>query len=391
MAYFLLRENEFAVAKEVTYATAPGVPAAGDFFKHTSSHVGLVPNTAAAYRDRDRDVGQASVTTMFTGRRTQSVTIETDVVPSGVTGTPTAPDVDVQLEAVFGAKHTATAHTTTAAGSTTTTINLAVGGGAASGLQINDFVGIDVSVAFGVEVRQVQNLVGDVLTLDRALSAAPAAARNVYAGTTYRLNQASLISLYLWLFNGINKYAVPGTIFPELDFSLAFTQDVPMGKLRWTGMGRQEIAQTETRPTPTTAGRPLVPSEGKIWFGTTKLPILTCGWNVKNGLELRNNESDMLAPTAVKRTGNNSRYIVESTIEMYLTDSSKTYYDAGRDYTAIDALVQLGSSVGNIWAYRLPSWRPRSERTEQDGENAMRLAGRGMAVSNDDEITIAQI
>lgn len=389
MPYYLLREDELAVKKETTYATSPGAAAAGDFFKHTSSHVGITHQLEERPRDQDRDNAQASVLTLLTGRESAQVSIEADIIPSGVTGTPTAPDTDVLWEILMGTKNTRTAHTTTVAGSTTTVVNLALGGVAASGIAVGDLIAVDVSASVGLEVRQVTSITGDNVTVDRALSAAPAASRDVRVGTTFLLNQAQLLSAYLWLFNGANKWAVPGLILQEGDVRFNFADTVPIGRVRFSGLGQTETTHTDTRPTPTTQGTPLVPSVGKVWLGATKYPIISAGFNVKNGLELRNTESDALKPSAVKRTGNNSRYLVEQTIELYLQDTTKSFYDNARTRTVIDAICQMGNAVGKIIAWRTPVWQSRADRTEQDGEVGLNLTGRCFGSAGDDEIRVA--
>jgi hypothetical protein len=390
--YYLERDDELAIVKESPYGTSVN-PVAADFFKHTSSSVSIAHALEETYRDRDRDGAQASVLTRLIGRSKSTIGIECDLIPSGVAAGASAltpPDIDNLLEAVFGSRLTATAKTTTAAGSTGTTLNLATGGGSASGIAIGQLIGVDVDSTNGIEVRQVTNIATDTVTIDRALTANPVAGRNVYTGVTFRLSQSSLISLAAYLFNGAaQKYKVPGIALNECDFSINLGENVPVGKFRFTGEGLPETTHAVARPTPTTNGVPLVPSLGKIWLGATRYPVVTAGFNVKNGIELRNNESDGLVPTALRRTGNNSRYVVEGSIEAYLTSDLVATYDAAKTRTAIDAIVQLGATAGAIFAWRLPKWGPRAERMSQGGELGIRLSGRALGTSADDEITCA--
>jgi len=393
MSTFLLRENELAVQEESAYGTSPGSLAGGDFFRQTSSHVGIVGVVNDQARDRDRGQYQdASVYDHELGRSMSNVSIETELVPAGVAGTPTAPDIDTLLKAVFGASATRTAHTTLTSGSTTTVLNFATGGVAASGSAVGDLIAVDVSAVYGLEVRQITGITTDAVTVDRALSAAPVSGRSVYVGTTYRMTESALISLYLWLFGSGTgyRYAVPGVILPEMDFSLNFGEAVPIGKFRFSGMGKFEITHSASRPTPTFAGVPLAPALGSIWLGTTKNCLTSLNLNVKNGLELRNNESCDLQPTGVKRTGNNSRFHIEHTAEFYLTTDRLTDYNNAMSRTARDTIVQIGNQPGRIFAYRLPAWKPRPERTELEGEVGLRLTGRAYAsVTKNTEITAA--
>lgn len=393
MPTFLLNQNELAVAKEVTYGTEPGGPGpvAGDFFKHTSTHVGIVPVQGAQPNDRQRDGASASVYGQFLGRKSSTVSIETDLIPSGNASTPTAPDIDVLLEALMGSKRTATANSTTTAGSTTTVVNLTTGGVAAMGLAAGDMVGVNVSTAFGIEVRQVVSIATDAVTVDRALSAAPATGRAVYGAVTYTLDHTAFVSLYLWMFGSGTGYrhAVPGVTINDLALALSFTQDVPMASLTFSGLGKFEVDHTRTRPTPTTAGSPLAPIVGSAWLGTTKACILATNLHINNGLTLRNNESCTLEPSGLRRTDNNARWLAEMTLDAYLTDTNLSLYTAGRTMSDIDALVQLGDTVGQMMAWRMPKWQPRSERFEQDTEVGLRLTGRAYATAENNEVTLA--
>lgn len=381
MATFLLNENELAIAKETTYGTEPGGgpgPVAGDFFKHTSTHVGIVAVQEAQANDQQRDGASASVSGQFLGRKSSTVSIETDLIPSGVSGTPTAPDIDVLLEALLGSKHTNDAHSTLTSGSTTTDLELTTGGVAAMDLQIGDLIGVDVSSTYGIEVREVVDIDTDTVTVDRALSGAPASGRAVNGGTTYRLDHEAFISAWLWLFASEERarHSVPGLGIQDLVLALAFTQAVPMAKLTFTGVGKFETEHTRTRPTPTTAGSPLAPIVGSAWFGTSKACVLALNLHINNGLALRNNESCTLEPTGLRRTENNARWLVEQSIDVYLTDANLSMYTAGRTMTSVDSIVQLGDTVGQMMAWRCRDWQPRSERFEQETEMGLRLTGR---------------
>lgn len=397
---FLEREHEISVQKEVTYGTDPGAAAAGDSFKHQTG-LDAVKRVIARYdRDQDRDYQQASVITTQRGRESSTIQITGDLIPSGNAATPTLPDMDILLEALFGAVHKATAHTTTAAGSTGVTLNLATGGGAASGLQIGDMVAVDVDSTNGLEVRQVVNLATDTVTMDRALSANPVAARAVKVGTTFRLANATLISLYLkrWLAGTGLRYAVPGVIISDGEFSVDTSQQTPVAKISFGGRGAAEVTHAEARPTFTYNGTPLVPSQSLIWFdsGATPRKMYLAGpanLKVNNGLELRENEGRSLVPTGVKRTGNSSRYNIALSLGMLLTTGDEdvsALYSTIQALTALDVLLQLGKTAGSIFALRAPKWIPEGDPTARDGEMALTLGGgRCYGTSGDDEVTIA--
>jgi hypothetical protein len=387
---FLLNQNELAAKLEVTYGVEPSAPAGGDFFRQTSSHVGIVHNQSSQANDQEKDGASASVFTEFLGRVSSNVSIATDLIPSGNASTPTPPDVDQLFEALMGSKAANTAHGTIVS-ATTTALTLTAGDVAAMGLAVNHMIAVDVSALYGLEVRQVIGIVGEVVTVDRALSAAPAAARTVKGGITYRFDHTVLKSLYLWLFGSGTGYrnAVPGVGLNDLTVGISFADDVPKASLAFAGMGKGEITHAQTRPTPTFAGTPLAPVIGKVWLGATPGCLIASNLHVNNGIELRNNESCSLEPTGLRRVGNNGRYLVEHSLDFVLRDTNLSLYEAGKIHTAIDAIVQFGNTAGKMFAYRLPNWKPRSERYEQDAEVGLRLAGRAYAVAGNDEVTIA--
>jgi hypothetical protein len=510
--YFLLRNDELAVVAEADYGVSAGDPVAGDFFKSESSRVDFSREQEVFKRDSDRDYGKGSVTEMHVGRRKSGFTIKGRVVPSGNAVTPTAPDQDVLYEKGIGAKHTATAHTVTAAGSVGTTLELTAGGGAASGMQAGDLIGVDVSDAIGIEVRRVISiatiaavsatatigsgangtvtievdvageagndytvevvvavgnnqplaaaLVGDDLTvtlatdgdgnpdnaantatlvaaeinasegatftatpsgtgagwlndaeaqknfaggvdappgdtvvIDRALTADPVAARDVYVGTTYTLSEAALGSAHLWLFNGDNlRFKVPGAIVNEVALDINLADGAPTAGISFKGEGQPRAAQVVAKPTATTAGSVEVPDVGHAWIGAEKVPLVNASLSIKNGLKLRNREGDALYPTGVNRLDNKSRYMVEQTLEMYLTSGDRDVetLDAGADtMTELDVIVQLGNAAGKIVAWCTPAWRPSGENTDQDGEIGLKLAGECFGTSGDDNVYLA--
>lgn len=395
--FFLTREVELAVQEETAYGTSPGAVAGTDMFKHTS-RLHITPRRARYYRDQDADYQQASILSPAQkGRESSDLKIDVDAIPSGA-GTPTEPDIDVLLKVHFGSKHKATAHTTTAAGSTGVTLNLTSGGGAASGIAIGDLIAVDVDATFGYEVRRVVNISTDTVTMDRALSANPATSRTVKVGTTYKFLNTAMLSAYInqWIAGTGVRHAVPGVIVTDLEANCAFDTDIPKAAFSFSGRGMKEITHATARPTPTTAGQPLVPSQGKGWIGATKVCPINASIRSNNGLELRENLCNTLEPTGVKRTGNNSRYSVEVTLETLLstgdTDTAALYESAkSSDATPLDLIVQWGITPGSIVAWCTPKVSCDPERTEMTGEFGVRFTGKALGTTGDDELFLAFI
>lgn len=391
---FLNRDAEVFVQLESAWGTSPGALAGTDALKHTSGKA-IKKVVARLDRDQDRDYQQPSVLTTQVGREKTEFNLEAQVIPSGNATTPTEPDIDPLLEAHFGTKHKATAHTTTTAGSTGTALNLTTGGVAASGIQVGDLIAVDVSTAFGYEVRRVTALPGaDVVTVNAAFSADPATGRTVKVGTTYKFLQSALKSVHVWEYlNGDNfRHKAPGTVVQNCEMEFDFGSDTPTGSVKFSGEGQAEATHATARPTPTTAGTPLVPDGSYAFVGATRNCMLKGSFKSNNGIELRENESCTLAPSGIKRTGNNSRYSVEAMVAMLLTTGTiEGYYDAQAALTSYDLILQFGKTAGKIVAVSFPKFVPDVPVADQDGEVSLELSGRAYGTSGDDEIYLAWI
>jgi hypothetical protein len=388
----LERDYELAAQLEATFATSPGALAGADFFK---SRTRLPFKRAVSRYDRDNDMDndQASVVSTQKGRERGSWSITGDIIPAGA-ATPTKPDMDLFLEAHLGTAKLATAHTTLASGSTATVLNFTAGGVAASGTAVGDLIAVNVDATFGYEVREVITIATDAVTVDRALSAAPAAAQAVKTGATFRLSEAQLKTLHIWGYlNGNNfRHKMGGCIVRDLAMDIDFSGETPVATINVSGEGQQLVTHTTSRPTPVTAGQPLLPSEGKCWLGTALTRIVKAGIKSNNGIDLRAVDSTSLLPTGVKRTGNKGRYMVTQALDLLITDAtSEGYFDNAASLSALDVIVQLGVTPGQIVAWRTRNWIPDGDVSGIGEEAAISLAGRAYATAAalDSEVVIA--
>lgn len=387
----ITRDFEIAAQLEAAYNTSPGALAGTDFFKSRSKFP-LKRVLARLDRDSDMDKGQASVVTTQKGRESSTWSLPVPAIPSGNAATPTEPDIDPFCEAHFGLKHKALANTTLAAGSTATVLNFTTGGGAATGVQVGDIIVVDVSAAFGLEARQVITVAGDVITVDRALSAAPAAARAVTLGTTYRYSSAQEKSVHIWAYlNGDNfRHKAGGCIVKDFSLDLDFNNQTPEAMIALSGDGSAIATHATARPTPVTAGQPLLPSAGKVWIGTTLGYLTKFGFKSNNGLELRQSTSESLFPTGIKRTGNKARFSASAALDLLLTTGTvEGYFDNAAALTAYDVIVQLGITPGQMVIIRMPKLIPDVDVSDVAEDVALSIAGKLYATTAlDDQATI---
>jgi hypothetical protein len=390
---FLTRTRELFVQLESAFNTSPGALAGTDAFKHKDF---TWERDIARYDRKDHTRGHASVLTTHKGREFSKWSIAADLIPSGNGTTITAPDIDPFLEAHFGTKHAATAHTTTGTGSTGTTLELATGGGAASGVAIGDLIAVSVNSTYGYEVRRVTGVSTDTVTIDRALSADPASGRTVKLGVTYKVLSSALKSLHLWEFmDGDNvRQKAGGCVVQNFNLDVNFGQQQPVVGVTIDGVGTQKVAQTGTsRPTPSTAGVPLIPTEGKCWIGAALLRVTNYSLKSNTGLDVHQGDSSSLYPTRVKRTaGDETRSNIMQTLGLILeTGTIEGYYDAEAALTAYSTIMQFDVTPGVIVAIACPKWIPLVPLGDIGGEVSLAADGRAYGTTGDDEIYLAFI
>jgi hypothetical protein len=393
---FVVTDYEHAIKAEVTFNTDPGPPVGADFARF-KTRFPFKRDKSRKDRDGDSDKS-ATVVTVQGGRERSTWELEGDLIPSGNATTPTPPDVDPILEAHYGVKTVCTAHTTTAAGSAGTSIVLTPGGGAASGIPVGGgvHIAVDVSAAFGYEVRRVISRSTDTLTIDRAFSTDPATGRTVkVCAASYKFSKAVEKTLhgYTWL-NGDNfRQKAGGLIAQMLELSLNGGDDVPIVSFKASGPGAQIAPHTTAKPAPALAGEPLAPVEAKVWFGANKHCLTEMTFTSDNSLEHRESEFCTLFPTGTKRTKNNGRFMVNLDIGFLLTTGTiEGYWDVADALTVYDVLIQIGITPGAILAISIPKYVLDAEIGEVEGEVAINCSGRGYGTSlGDDEVLVSII
>jgi len=397
--YILENDHDVAVQPEATYGTDPGAVAGTNFFKHQAP-AGMIERVIARYdRSKDRDYQQGSVLSTTKGRESSKLTIPFDIIPNGTTGTPTLSDIHNILLTHFQSFQQGTAHTTTAAGSAGVTLNLTAGGGAASGIPTTGGVLIAVDIGGGVfEVRRVVSRATDVVTVDLAFTTPPGTSAAVKVGITYRFSSTAApksATVKQFIGGSTKKYKVTGVIFPDFSLDCDATSQEIIVKGSVSGVGQQLQTLGDSRPTIVTAGVPLSGIIGNIWIGASKLCATKVNLTSNNGMELRANEFRSLYPSGVKRTGNDSRFTVGLSMDMFFTsgtEDTQTLYDTTQALTPQSVIVQLGASPGNIVAFCAPRFIADPKMASINGEFGLTIGGgRCYGTAGDDEIFLAII
>lgn len=378
---------------EGTYGDITATPAGGDAHRTRVRNLGFKSVVARLDRDQDSD-RSASVHSTALGRRSAEAEVTAALASSGVTGTPTAPDLGEHFRAHFGTERVGAGHSTCTTGSTTTVVAGTAGAATALGVATGDFLAF-VTTA-GIEARQV-TVSGDSFTVTPALTSAPANGSAIYGGVTYKLTFATLLSMIRYGYlNGDFEHLCAGWAVAEMEITYDLGSDTPEPMVKFAGPAARVETLATAIPTPTlSTTRGLGPVAAYAWIGADKTCVTKLGLKSNNGMELRNNEScgvsGQLIPTGITRTGNNGRYKIELELETMLVGATvEGYYDGARTLTNYDVTVQLGNAIGNMVAWRTPKFIPDAEESDVDSEVAINLKGRCYGNGTDDtELTLA--
>lgn len=380
---FVVNDFEIAAQAEVTYDTEPDAPVGGDMSRWRTA---FPFKRELELLDRDQDMdNSSSVHTTQPGRESSTWELEGAVIPAG--STPTSPDAFEFYLAAMGSQHTMTTNTSTTTGSTGTAINLATGGVSASGIAVGDFFAADVSAAVGVEVRVAAALPGaDTVTASLAFTTDPASGRTVYGSSTFALLRSAEKTLQIYSFLGNNfREKVGGAIVSDMEISCDFTGGASEAMVKFSGAASRIAAHTNSRPTPTLAGQPLVIDAAYIWLGSNKLCMTNMALKFNNGLELRNNESCSMYPTGTKRTGNGGKYNAELEFTALLqTGTIADIFDNADVPTAYVVHIQLGKTAGKILGIYAPKFVAKAEIVDVGGQPAVKATGRLYGNGTDD-------
>lgn len=208
------RSTVCAVKEEVTQGTLVEPSAATDFIPLLSGAFDM--DSASDQIISDEIKNSIGPSESIPGLEKPTGSLDQYLKHSGVEGQ--APSYSPLLKGAFGAVEVNGTEYPTAAGSTTTVINVGVGVGAnfskGEALLIKDSVN-------GYSIRCIKSIAGDALTLDFALSAAPAAAVNLGKAVFYSVQNSSHPSLSMHLFNADGyRQAVAGARVSSLSMDV---------------------------------------------------------------------------------------------------------------------------------------------------------------------------
>jgi hypothetical protein len=380
---------------EVTYGDITATPAAGDAVRLRTKNLSFKPVITRLNRDQDAD-RSASRVLPAPGRISATFEIMAALASSGVTGTPTPPDLGEHLRAHFGVQRLHLAHSTCTTGSTTTSVVGSAGATAALGAATGDFLGF-VTTA-GIEARQI-TVSGDTFTVTPALTSAPINGSAIYGCAIYKLSKAAILSMILYGYlDGDFKHLCAGCAMAALAIDYDMGGDTPEPLIKLAGPGARVETLATAIPTPTLAAtRGLGSVPMYAWIDGTKVCVTKAGLKSDNGLVLVQNQScgpssgANLYPTGLVRTGNNGKWKVEMELEMLNVGATvEALFDNARALANHDVTMQLGTAIGNMVAWRVPNWVPAPDESDVESIAAISLKGECyQGAAEDSELTLA--
>ncbi len=376
------------VEAEVTYGDITATPSAGDAFRCRAKNLGFKQIVARLDRDQDSD-RSASVHSTALGRVSASFEYPMALAPSGNATTPTACDAFEFYRAHFGAQDIGAGHTTVQSGSTTSVLAGTTGAVTALGLVVGDFV--VATTTAGLEARQSTVIATDNITVVPALTSAPTNGTALNSAVTYKLSKTATTSLIGYGYLDADfEHLCAGMAVADFELTYDLGSDTPEPMVKFSGPAARVATLATSLPAPTLqTSRGMGSQVAYMWVGNTKFCVTKLMLKSNNGQELRNDESCFMYPTGIKRTGNNGRYKIEFEVEAKLLGADvEGWFDAARTLTGYDVTVQIGNTLGNSVAFRMPNFIPDAEESSVSGDVAISLKGRCYGNGTDDtEIT----
>jgi len=213
MSVGLTRASTFAIKKEIS---------AGEYLAPTigTDFVALRPGNETSYEpeqlDNDELLNDIGAAKGFIGKEKVSGSHSAYLRHSGVEGQ--EPQLGLLYESVMGGKHVASVEYDTVVGSTLNVVKVDVGEGA----QFVEGQALLVKNGNGYEIRNIDSISGDNLTLNFSLKNAPAASINLGKAITY-LPQASghpTFSTTKYIGGGFAKESTAGNTVTEASLNM---------------------------------------------------------------------------------------------------------------------------------------------------------------------------
>ena len=352
--YQIGRLGRLYVALEPSAYGTAAVLAATDAVRHLNLKLDQNPRNRVNSPERHAHPSQLY---RFTRRKTAEWMVSGIFYPSGTLNT--LPDHDPILQTVFGARTNVTLSTTVSAAPAPTTTVFTVA--SAAGLAVGDAVLVNATSG-GRQVRFITAIAGAALTVDPALSAAPASGDSVKGCITYKLATALLAngSLNLAHYLTSMSWEIKGGA-PE-SFKITFESN---DEIMWeaSGPAKNRVRPAQTDPTTFTTVGTTPPSglTGYLRIGAAAEEFLKASFELKNGIELDNIAFGTADSQAMYRA---KKREVECEFDTMVSDDI-TILDLAENTTDTVGLVQCGLTEGSIVA----AYSPKIELETPDDPN----------------------
>lgn len=306
--------------------------------------------------------------------------------PSGTPGT--ISNVGKLLKGGFGTNHVVTGGLATTTTGVPTTTSLPVA--AVTNLAIGDLIAVEVT-AGAYEATRITNIVSLTLTVD-ALSAAPAAARNVYAGITYQLanNITQSFAIYKYYNAGGFKSAAYGCVVGQIQVMFDGTTEVELALQGPAGdFADSDFGTVQAKPgSQTTIGAPVGGMVGSFYVDGNAFLVTAVKASLDNKELLRNSELGTSKASGILGRADFREVTVE--ITFFLDD--RRLMSKANAITTGELRCLVGSTPGSFLAMVCPKVEfEYPDVGSENGPKSLTVTGRAYATAGNDVIYLAEI
>lgn len=342
------KRAQLYIAEESSFGTPPTLLVT-HAIRHLSASMDFNPYNRVYSAEKKLGPGRFA---LFDRRATAGGSVEGLLRPSGTINT--LAECSPILKAAFGSVVNTALATTVASGGTTTGCTLTSGTGATVGASVL------ITCPDGKKrARFLASVAGAVVTWAPALPSGqqPANGAAVKLGTVYKLTSALAISLCM------ARYLV------EADFTAGHTEILKgwvIDRLSLMFPAIEEPHFSASGPAQTKTDAPTIPAgftqvgtnpptaaTAEVLIGTTAMNLLQLGFELTNGMHMRNDEIGFSAPTQAYRMGD--RDISLSLDQCIEADFKAALYDLAMAGTLTTVFKQVGFTEGKIIAIYAPS------------------------------------
>lgn len=357
---------------EVTFNAEPS--ANGSLYKHLKAAPDFAYTPKVAVVERTGFIETMNRIPHVIGAQSGNITLKTETKGSGTPGTGLCVSAESHelLEAMLGASFHGTGTTVNDMAATTTSFTVAD----ATGLRKGMMVIVDCGAPHGYVPRFITGIVGSVITLNRALPAAPADAAVVQASTTYSRAASGQKSLAIVARRDGILYTFLGCKVDSFNISGVEANGIAMFEFvlsctTWNTNAKNSLPSTVLAGA--TAAPPPVIKGACYSVGGVEELVYSLAFNA--GIETAFKDSTCAQGPSVPTSINADFALTKATptlaVKSWFASSHMTDFAAG---TEREVAFAAGAGLGNAWGLFVP----KAQLTDSVEENRNGMVGESL-------------